>query len=169
MPTRFDLPYHGSHTIGSSCQCRKSHCGDKTILRPSYLHNGISYTGKTTSLYWIGALMWRGHPQFIQLILKCVGSHTENPMVPRMVAYYLDGSDSLSWSRSAFYGLSHWQRLVSMFSSEQWQSFFTKFMSQNVTARTSSCWPVITATCWSLDTRNISGSWRSSRPDTNLE
>ena len=24
-------------------QYRKSHCGDKTILRPSYLHNGISY------------------------------------------------------------------------------------------------------------------------------
>ena len=35
---------------------RKSHCGHKTILRPSYLHNGISYTGKTTSLYWIRAL-----------------------------------------------------------------------------------------------------------------
>ena len=41
----------------SSYQYRKSHCGDKTILRPSYLHNGISYTGKTTSLYWIGAQM----------------------------------------------------------------------------------------------------------------
>ena len=40
----------------SSYQYRKSHCGDKTILRPSYLHNGISYTGKTTSLFWIGAL-----------------------------------------------------------------------------------------------------------------
>ena len=43
-------------------QYRKSHCGDKTILRPSYLHNGIPYTGKTTSLYWIGAqrdmLIW---------------------------------------------------------------------------------------------------------------
>ena len=39
-----------------SYQYRKSHCGDKTILRPSYLHNGIPYTGKTTSLYWIGAL-----------------------------------------------------------------------------------------------------------------
>ena len=26
---------------------------DKTILRPSYLHNGISYTGKRPSLYWI--------------------------------------------------------------------------------------------------------------------
>ena len=25
---------------------RKSHCGDKTISRQSYLHNGISYTGK---------------------------------------------------------------------------------------------------------------------------
>ena len=25
------------------------------ILRPCYLHNGISYTGKRTSLYWIGA------------------------------------------------------------------------------------------------------------------
>ena len=40
-------------------QHRKSHCGDKTILRPSYLHNGISYTGKTTSLYWIGAQVSR--------------------------------------------------------------------------------------------------------------
>ena len=38
-----------------SYQYRKSHCGDKTILRPSYLHNGISYTGKMTSLYWIKA------------------------------------------------------------------------------------------------------------------
>ena len=41
----------------SSYQYRKSHYGDKTILRPSYLHNGISYTGKTTSLYWIRALV----------------------------------------------------------------------------------------------------------------
>ena len=40
----------------SSYQYRKSHCGDETILRPSYLHNGISYTGKMTSLYWIRAL-----------------------------------------------------------------------------------------------------------------
>ena len=40
----------------TSYQYRKPHWGDKTILRPSYLHNGISYTGQTTSLYWIGAL-----------------------------------------------------------------------------------------------------------------
>ena len=39
----------------SSYQYRKSHFGDKTILRPSYLQNGISYTGKMTSLYWIRA------------------------------------------------------------------------------------------------------------------
>ena len=41
----------------TSYQHRKSHCGDKTILRPSYLHNGISYTGKMISLYWIRALL----------------------------------------------------------------------------------------------------------------
>ena len=40
----------------SSYQYRKSHCGDKTVVRSSYLHNGISYAGKMTSLYWIRAL-----------------------------------------------------------------------------------------------------------------
>ena len=37
----------------SSYQYRKSHCGDQTVVRSSYPHNGISYTGKMTSLYWI--------------------------------------------------------------------------------------------------------------------
>ena len=36
----------------SSYQYRKFHCGDKTVVRSSYLHNGISYTGKMASLYW---------------------------------------------------------------------------------------------------------------------
>ena len=39
----------------SSYQYRKSHCGDKTVVRSSYLHNGISYTGEMSSLYWIGS------------------------------------------------------------------------------------------------------------------
>ena len=39
----------------SSYQYRKSRCGDKTVVRSSYLHNGISYTGKMSSLYWIGS------------------------------------------------------------------------------------------------------------------
>ena len=37
----------------SSYQYRKSHYGDKTIMRPCYLHNGISDTGKIISLYLI--------------------------------------------------------------------------------------------------------------------
>ena len=34
---------------------RKSHWGDKTVVRSSWLHNGISCAGKTTSVYWIKA------------------------------------------------------------------------------------------------------------------
>ena len=41
----------------TSYQYRKSHCGDKTVLRSSYLHNGISYSGKMTSLYWVSPLV----------------------------------------------------------------------------------------------------------------
>ena len=41
----------------SSYQYRKSHCGHKMVIRSSYFHNGISYTGKMTSLYWIRALV----------------------------------------------------------------------------------------------------------------
>ena len=43
----------------SSYQYRKSHCGDNTVVRSSYLHNGISYTGKMSSLYWVRALALR--------------------------------------------------------------------------------------------------------------
>ena len=41
----------------SSYQYRNPHCGDKTILRPTYINNGISYTGKTTSLNRMRAQM----------------------------------------------------------------------------------------------------------------
>ena len=41
----------------SSYQYRKPRCGDKMILWPSYLHNGVSYTGKMTSLYWVRTLV----------------------------------------------------------------------------------------------------------------
>ena len=69
-----------------SYQYRKSHCGEKTIVRSSYLHNGISYTGRMASLYWIGALClfcaceWRYYmyiishwfnPSLAQSRLKC--------------------------------------------------------------------------------------------------
>ena len=41
----------------TSYQYKKYDCGDKTILRPSYLHSGISYTGKMTIFNWSGALV----------------------------------------------------------------------------------------------------------------
>ena len=41
----------------SSCQYRKSDFVDKTVVRLFYFHNGISYAGKMTSLYWIRALI----------------------------------------------------------------------------------------------------------------
>ena len=47
---------HNGISYTGKTQYRKSHCGDKTIWRPSYLHNGIFYIGKTASLYWIRAL-----------------------------------------------------------------------------------------------------------------
>ena len=42
----------------TSYQYKKSHCGNKTVVRSSHLHNGISYTGKMSSLYRIGALVF---------------------------------------------------------------------------------------------------------------
>ena len=41
-----------------SAQYMNSLCGDKVVLLPSYLHNGISFTVNTTSLYWIRAQGW---------------------------------------------------------------------------------------------------------------
>ena len=43
-----------------SYRYRKSDCGDKTVVRSSYLHNRISYTGKMSSLYWISPLVMPG-------------------------------------------------------------------------------------------------------------
>ena len=67
-----------------SYQYRKSHCGDKTILRPSYLHNGISYTGKMSSLYWIRAQGISNH--VIDLVLLDYSGFSTrwfNPLKPR--------------------------------------------------------------------------------------
>ena len=59
-----------------SYQYRKSHCGDKTVVRSSYLHNGNSYTSKTTSLYWIRAQVSRARtnnytPQYLWYAITC--------------------------------------------------------------------------------------------------
>ena len=56
--TRGDTPGSWFNIKMSSYLYTKSHCGDKTVLRSSYLNNGISYTGKMTSFYWISPLVW---------------------------------------------------------------------------------------------------------------
>ena len=55
----------------SSYQYRKSHCGDKTVVRSSYVHNGISYTGKMSSLYWIGTEEFRALLVALFLVWTC--------------------------------------------------------------------------------------------------
>ena len=40
-----------------SYQYRKSHYGDKMVIRSSYLHNVISYTAKMESLHWTNPLV----------------------------------------------------------------------------------------------------------------
>ena len=57
-----------------SYQYRKSHCGDKTVVRSSYLHNGISYTGKMASLYWFTPLNDMGR------IGRTKKTHTQHSM-----------------------------------------------------------------------------------------
>ena len=54
----------------SSYQYRKTHCGDKTVVKSSYIHNGISYAGKM-SLYWIRALV--SAPENIHIFFLVAG------------------------------------------------------------------------------------------------
>ena len=67
----------------STYQHRKSNCGDKTILRLSYLHNGTSYTGKIASLNWIRALTSLKYPtlpsryQWVELTLAFSWTHVQ--------------------------------------------------------------------------------------------
>ena len=58
-------------------QYKKSHCGDKTVVRSSYLHHGNSYNGKTTSLYWIRALKPNTSGERVDkvCIMLSLGSH----------------------------------------------------------------------------------------------
>ena len=62
------------NTKMSPYQYMKSHCEDKTIVRSSHLHNGISYAGKMASLYWKTPPWCRLHEKF-----KC----SSNPLMSR--------------------------------------------------------------------------------------
>ena len=60
----------------SSYQYRKSHCGDKTVVTSSYLHNVISYTGKITYLYWFGPLVSETVTKKIRMQLSVISVAT---------------------------------------------------------------------------------------------
>ena len=59
----------------SSFRYRKSHYGDKTFLRPSYLYNGISYPGKIRSACctWISATHYCRRMQIVYLDIVHLG------------------------------------------------------------------------------------------------
>ena len=75
----------------TSYRYRKSHCGDKTVVRSSYLHNGISYNGKMTSLYWIRALRAisqdKPQPSITKITLKtiCLNFHSNLPWISEFI------------------------------------------------------------------------------------
>ena len=48
-------PWRRKIPLRALIQYKDVHCGDKTVVRSSYLHNEISHTSKMLSLYWIGA------------------------------------------------------------------------------------------------------------------
>ena len=97
----------------SSYQYRKSHCGDKTVVRLSYLHNGISYTGKMTSLYWIRALniwgeLYQNHGCWCLGSLHCYVISSVGALAPCNV-------------RSSTILLNMWDKWVLCFHVEEYQ------------------------------------------------
>ena len=62
---------------------RKSHCGDKTIIRWSYLHNGIPYIGKMTYLYSTSSLICFLHLLwFLLCVILCYTGQCYNRTWP---------------------------------------------------------------------------------------
>ena len=80
---------------------RKFHYGDKVVLRPSYLHNGISHTGKLVILYWIspqvtsGRVMKPHYPRDTIISLRCRKYNYTD--MTNCSWYPLWQSDSISW------------------------------------------------------------------------
>ena len=71
----------------SSYQYRDSHYKDKTVSRPSYLYNGNTISGKTTSFYWKGVLV-SCEVIRVALVALCtylIVFHTPHNNAPNMV------------------------------------------------------------------------------------
>ena len=83
----------------SSYQYRKSHCGDKTVVRSSYLHNGISYTGKMASLYWISPQVPTNKIHYNNAIMIAMASQTTSLAIAYSNIY--SGTDQRKHQSSA--------------------------------------------------------------------
>ena len=114
-----------------SYQYRKSHCGDKTVVRSSYLHNGISYTGKMTSLYWIRAL----HTGIILTLYQQTPGHV-NPSHAEFlfwkyknifVRFFFVFTISQHWNSTVNLNLSSWKTKTGY-----WLGYVGIFQSQHL-------------------------------------
>ena len=90
-----------------SYRYRKSHCGDKTVVRSSYLHNGISYTGKMASLYWIRAQdSWNNMVTLSSMLpsvkLKISNQKKKKKIANFQVALHVTYDTKSFWSRNHF-------------------------------------------------------------------
>ena len=79
-----------------SYQYRKSHCGDKTVVRSFYIHNGISFTGKMSSLYWIGALITSKVVYDVAHVMFCIVYSSESFFIIPLQGYFTNYSE-LHW------------------------------------------------------------------------
>ena len=77
-----------------SYQYRKYHCGDKTVVRSSYLHKGLSYTGKIVSLYWIRtkSFLWTGEWWYMPLAYHWFMNWLANSSIPSIQSSNLSAS-----------------------------------------------------------------------------
>ena len=116
-----------------SSQYRESNCGDK-ILWPSYLHNGISYTGKMKSLYWIRA------QKFIYIVYVNCASHinlvnifSSEIMYEKVMEATWEKLEILPWLWSQFfiifYACYHWYwKILFMKVAFQWVSSINRIV-----------------------------------------
>ena len=96
-------PGPGFNINMSSYQYRKTHCGGKTVIRLSYLHNGISYTGKMASSYWISpSVSTMELPQSYEKLLTLYIFHT---ITAQFCSYEVKAYHALNslWSTDSTY------------------------------------------------------------------
>ena len=123
------LPGPWFNIKSSSYQYRKSHCGDKTAVRSSYLHNGISFTGKMTSLYWFNLLplSWLVQRAVSRLVYLFIGN-----------AWQIIGIESIPFSNTnrLLMIICYWRPWMTMFRCCCTESSSTQVTMTNTPSKT---------------------------------